>query len=223
MKGNVLVIADTHEPFTHENYLSFCKDVYREHDCDTVVHIGDLVDNHAISYHDHDPNGMSAGDEYQLTLEKVQLWTKVFPRVKLCKGNHDLLMERKALTYGIPKPMYKSFKEMWQLPKGWEYEYSYVIDDVKYEHGLGRSGQYAHIKAAQANMQSTVMGHLHANAGVGWSANDLKIVFGMAVGCGIDRTTYAFKYGTSFVKKPILGAGVVTHHGSYAMFVPMDL
>lgn len=223
MKGNVLVISDTHIPFEHKDYLSFCKDVYREHGCETVVHIGDLVDNHAISYHDHDPNGMSAGDEYALTLKKVRMWTAVFPRVKLCKGNHDLLLERRAMTHGLPRQMIKTFKEMWELPKGWSYEYSYTIDGVKYEHGLNRSGQYAHIRAAQSNMQSTVMGHLHSNAGVGWSANDLKIVFGMAVGSGIDRDTYAFAYGSSFVHKPIIGCGVVTNYGQYAMFVPMDL
>ena len=223
MRGNVLVIGDTHIPFEREDYLPFCKEVYRDYDCDTVVHIGDLVDNHAMSYHEHDPNGMSAGDEYELTKEQVRIWTKVFPKVKVCKGNHDELPERKAITHGIPQAMIKNFKEIWGLPKTWEYQYSYEIDGVKYEHGLGRSGQYAHIKGAQQNMQSTVMGHLHTNAGVGWSANDYKIVFGLAVGCGIDRHTYAMQYANSFVKKPLLGCGVVTNRGKDAMFVPMEL
>jgi len=34
-------------------------------------------------------------------------------------------------------------------------------------------------------------------------------VWGMAVGCGIDNKSMAFAYGKHFLKKPILGCGVV--------------
>ena len=220
---NVLIIADTHIPFEHKDYLAFCYSIYIKYKCGIVVHVGDLADNHSGSYHEHDPNGLSPDAELKLARKIIRKWVKVFPKVKMCKGNHDMLFHRKALTNGIPDETIHSFHDIYKLPKGWEYEYNYVIDDVKYEHGLKRSGKYAHIKAAQSNMQSTVMGHLHTNAGVGWSANDLKLVFGMAVGCGIDRDAYAFQYGTSFVQKPILGCGVVTNKGTHAEFIPMIL
>lgn len=88
---------------------------------------------------------------------------------------------------------------------------------------MGYSGKHGHINAAIENRQSIVMGHLHSNAGVWWSANENDIIFALAVGCGIDRNTYAFRYGRDFKRKPILGCGVVTNGGKCAEFVPMEL
>ena len=51
-KGNVLVIGDTHIPFEHPGYLDFCKAVEKEFSCNKVVHVGDLIDNHSINFHD---------------------------------------------------------------------------------------------------------------------------------------------------------------------------
>jgi hypothetical protein len=48
-------------------------------------------------------------------------------------------------------------------------------------------------------------------------------IFGMGVGCGIDRRTYAFEYGRDFNQKPFIGCGVVTDEGKYAQVFPMEL
>ena len=45
-ENRVLVIGDNHEPFCLEGYLEFCKKVYAEHNCNKVVFIGDIIDNH---------------------------------------------------------------------------------------------------------------------------------------------------------------------------------
>ena len=42
--ARVLVIGDTHCPAMKEGYVDFLKDVQETWDCDTVVHIGDVVD-----------------------------------------------------------------------------------------------------------------------------------------------------------------------------------
>ena len=54
---NVLVIGDTHEPFCHPKYRDFCYEVGNKFQCAEVVHIGDEVDGHAISYHESNPDG----------------------------------------------------------------------------------------------------------------------------------------------------------------------
>jgi hypothetical protein len=46
-------------------------------------------------------------------------------------------------------------------------------------------------------------------------------VFGCAVGCGIDNTSYAMAYGKNF-KKPAIGCAVV-FGGKYAINEPMEL
>ena len=69
--GNVLIIADTHCPWEHPGYLDFCNDIKKRVKCTQVVHIGDLVDNHSISYHEHDPDGWSPADEMIAAGNKV--------------------------------------------------------------------------------------------------------------------------------------------------------
>jgi len=58
-------------------------------------------------------------------------------------------------------------------------------------------------------MVSTVSGHCHGNAGVSASASNHRLVFGMAVGCGVDVNTMAMVYGTHFKNKPIIACGIV--------------
>ena len=65
-RGSVLVIGDTHLPFSHRNYLDFCVEIGKRCKCSQVVHIGDLVDLHSMSFHDSkDPDGFSPGDEFR--------------------------------------------------------------------------------------------------------------------------------------------------------------
>ena len=64
--NNVGIIGDTHEPFCHPDYLNFCYETFNRFGCSTIVHIGDEVDNHALSYHEHDPDGFGASREAEL-------------------------------------------------------------------------------------------------------------------------------------------------------------
>lgn len=220
---NVLVIGDTHIPFEHRHYLEFCKETKKKFKCNQVVHIGDLVDNHAVSFHDKDPDGRSASDEMKDADKALKKWFKAFPEVKVVEGNHCSMIIRKAYHHSLPKRVLKDFRDIWNLPSKWSYEYDYNINKVRYFHGMGYSGKQAHSKAVMDNRCSCVIGHLHSNAAVNWTASERDILFGMATGCGIDRKKYAFRYGRDFVRKPILGAGCVLENGKYAQFVPMQL
>ena len=222
-RDSVLVIADTHIPFEHRNYLDFCLDMKQRCKCKTVIHIGDLVDNHAISYHEHDPNGQSAGDEHKIAMKHLRQWYKAFRKLKLCRGNHDRLVDRKGKTAGLPTIVFQPFRKIWSLPSGWEDDWEFKINNVLYEHGTGYSGKYPHMTAAINNRCSTVIGHVHSVAGIEWLANSRDCLFGMSVGCGVDRRTYAFAYGRDFKRKPILGCGIVTDMGRYCQFMPMSL
>lgn len=220
---NVGVIGDTHIPFEHPNYLSFCKKTFKKHKCSLIVHIGDLVDNHSISYHEHDPDLLSPKEEWLLTRQKLRDWFKAFPKVKLCSGNHDELPSRKGKTIGLPSYMIRDFKEIYNLPKKWEYQRSYQIEGVKYFHGVGYGGKMAHKNAAIGEMQSVVIGHHHSIAGCEWIANENMLIFGLSTGCGVDKNAKAFSYGNKYPRKPILGCGIVINGGEDAKFIPMPL
>ena len=220
---NVLVIADTHIPFELPNYLDFCYQIGQRCKCDTVVHIGDVVDNHAISFHDHLPDGWSPLDEINEAKKHLVEWFKRFPKVLLTLGNHDCLVDRKGRHVGLPSVVFQPFRKIWDLPKGWKDDFFHEIYGVRFIHGTGYSGKYAHVQAAYDNRQSTVMGHTHSSGGVEYIANNRDCIFGMNVSCGIDRKRYAFTYGKDFKRKPIIGAGVVTDNGRNAQFFKMDL
>ena len=220
--NNIGVIGDTHFPFVHPEYLDFCYEVFDRFGCGKIVHIGDEVDNHAISYHESNPDGHSAGREADLAQENLNQWYKRFPEVRVCIGNHTALIERQAMTTGLPKKFIKTYKQAWEAPKGWEWGLSWEIDNVIFTHGTGSSGQNGAINRAKDNRQSTVIGHIHSFGGVLYSASDKDMIFGMNVGCGIDINSYAMEYGKPFAKRPTLGCGVVIG-GKAALFVPMDL
>jgi len=223
LKDHILVIGDTHIPFEIASYLDFCLEIQKRVKCKTVVHIGDLVDNHAISYHEHDPNGKSPTDEIKEAKIHLRNWFNAFPEVFLCRGNHDRMVDRKGRTTGLPDEVFKPFREIWDLPKKWKDDFSFEICNVVFEHGTGYSGDTAHTKAAYNNRQSTVIGHTHSTGAIGYLANEKDCIFGMNVGCGLNRKTYAFEYGRDFKKKPIIGCGVVTDNGRFAQFFPMEL
>lgn len=86
---NVLVIGDLHAPFVKSGYLEFCKEIYRKYQCSQVVFIGDILDNHASSYHEHDPDGMGAGEELRRAREIIERFHDEFPIAKVASGNHD--------------------------------------------------------------------------------------------------------------------------------------
>ena len=62
--NKVLAIGDLHEPFCLDGFLDFNKSL-KPRGPKEIVFIGDIVDNHYSSYHEADPDGMSAGDELE--------------------------------------------------------------------------------------------------------------------------------------------------------------
>jgi len=224
-KNKVLVIGDTHAPALHKGYIPFLKKIYKKHGCNRVVHIGDLVDWNAISFHEKDPSMPGAAEEYREAFKQVRQLHKAFPKVDYMMGNHCSLPSRKAKTIGLPEEVLCDFKTLWGLD-GWTIHPRYhdlVIDGVIYRHGdKGKGGAHAAHKNAQAEFMSLVQGHLHAQAGVDYHANQEDCVFGMQVGCGVDHSHPAMNYGRVYSAKPIVGCGVV-YSRKLAFFEPMFL
>lgn len=220
--SRVLAIGDLHEPFTHPRYLKHCIDVGNRWKCDKVVFMGDEADNHAISYHEKNPDGHSAGHELAATKKKLAKWFTAFPVALVCISNHGSLFYRKGVTHGLPAEIFRSYAEIWGAPRSWRWELRHVVDGVQYIHGTGFSGQLGAVNAAKKHRQSTVIGHIHSHGGVLWSASNKDLLFGLNAGCGIDPTAYAFEYGKDFPERPTLGCGVVID-GKAAVFEPMKM
>jgi metallophosphoesterase superfamily enzyme len=199
----VLVIGDLHEPFSLDEYLNHCAEVYAKYNCNRVVFIGDVIDSHYSSYHESDPDGMGAGEELEFAIERLSRWYKMFPKADVLIGNHDRIISRKAFSAGVPKAWIKSFNEVLNVPK-WNFTDRVVIDNVQYIHGEAGTAR----TKAKADMMNTVQGHLHTQCYTEFFVGANFKVFGTQVGCGIDFDKYAFAYAKRG-KKPAIGCAVV--------------
>lgn len=214
---NVLVIGDLHQPFCLKGYLEFCLEQYKRFECEEVIFIGDIIDNHYASYHETDPDGLSGGQELDLTISYVKPWVELFPSAHICIGNHDRMVMRKAFSGGIPKKWIREYNEILEAPD-WNFVDEIVINDVQYIHGEGGT---ARVKAKNDKF-STVQGHLHTQAYVEYSVGRTSCIFGMQVGCGVDRRAYAMAYAQTG-PKPAIGCGVVLDKGKLPIQIMADL
>ena len=169
----VLVIGDIHAPFELEGYLEFCQETYAKYNCNQVVFIGDIIDNHYASYHETDPNGMGGGEELSYAIDDVKRWADAFPVADVCIGNHDRMIMRKAFTSAIPKEWIKDYNEV--LGTNWKWADRFVYDGVQYIHGEGGTAR----TRAKNDMMSTVQGHIHTQSYTEWIVGRILRVFGM--------------------------------------------
>jgi metallophosphoesterase superfamily enzyme len=217
VESRVLCIGDLHEPFCLDGYLKFCKDTYKEYNCNRVVFIGDVIDNHFASYHESDSDGMGGKFELEQTVKKLARWYKAFPNADVTLGNHDRIIVRKAQTSNIPSKWIKEYKEVLETPN-WNFVTEVYIDGVRYVHGDKSSAAKT---AAKRDMVSTVSGHFHTQMYTEWFFGKYSALFGMQVGCGIDSKSYAMGYMQGG-KKEAIGVGVIIN-GETAINVKMKL
>lgn len=211
---NILIIGDIHEPFGHEGYLQHCLDTMKKYQCTKVIFIGDIVDLHSLSFHEHNPNLPNPGHEIQLAKLRLSKWYSAFPKAVVLSGNHDSLVKRKMKHAGIPEEIAKPMNEIFGTPN-WEYVDNYVYQNILFTHGTGLSASSVNTKALYEN-KSVVIGHLHTSAKIEYLKQD---IFTLTVGCGIDYNSPAFDYARTNPKKPILSCGVIFH--KLPLIVPM--
>jgi len=175
---NVLVVGDLHEPFTLKKYITHCKSIYDKYNCNQVVFIGDIIDNHYSSFHTTDPDGYSAGEELSRAIDKIKEWYKAFPVATVILGNHDKLIKRQAEKAGISSEWIKHYSEVLGTP-GWTFKAELFQDNVLYRHGIGQKAS----PKSLTDMVSIVQGHFHTEAYIVWKTGRKVKVFGMQVGC----------------------------------------
>jgi hypothetical protein len=206
-------------------FPKFLEKVYAKYNCNRFIHLGDLVDNAAISYHEKHPGLSSAPEEYKKAKKQIQELVKRFPKADLLLGNHDALGERQAKTIGLLPEWLRDFNDIWGLPKSWTVHprfHELEVDGTIFMHGdSGKGGQFGAMKTAMAKFQNVVAGHLHGEAGAWYYANGNARVFGMNAGCGVDHKALSQEYGRKFTKKPIVGCGVLLD--GLPCFIPMEI
>lgn len=217
--NNVLFIGDLHAPFILDGYLEFNIDLQRKYNCGTIVFAGDIIDGHSWSFHEHNVDGLSVRNELDAAIAQLKNWYKAFPNAVSLFGNHDLLISRKASAYGLSQLFLRHFGDIIEAPKTWNFTHEFYKDKVMYIHG----SQGNAISRATTIRHSVAQGHLHSEAFVQWSVSEIDSIFGLQVGCGLDRKQYAFEYAKDMPKKPIISSGVILEKGRLPILELMSL
>jgi len=210
----ILVIPDLHIPYHHQDafdFLSQLKGIYA-HERPTVVCLGDELDNHALSFHDSDPNLDSAGAELNRAREAVSQLESIFPEMRLCHSNHGSLHYRRAKAHGIPVEYLRTYREV-LFPngkgQGWDWAYSHELQ-TKNGPVLFRHQCTGNPKDAAAHEGTNlVVGHHHGRFDLAYGASTRRLYWGATSGCLLDKDSLAFAYGREAMHKPILGAMVI--------------
>lgn len=221
---SILVIPDTHAPYEHPDTLEFLAAVAARYRPDTVVHLGDEADKHAMSFHMSDPNLDSAGME----LEKARVFMAklhaMFPVMRLCHSNHGSMHFRKAHSHGIPVQYLRTYREVF-FPQGggerWEWQHTHVLElpngeQVAFKHQPAGAvlGDAAHER------MNLVCGHLHGKLSIEYARNTHEQYWAAQGGCLVDEDSRAFSYGKESKYKPALGCLVIIE--GVPQIVPMQ-
>ena len=210
MNSSVLVISDLHIPYHHQDAFEFLKALKKKYKPDLIVNIGDELDHHAISMHEHNPDLMSAGDELKQSKEYVRDLEKIFPRMTLVHSNHSSLVYRRALKYGLPKDYLKSYNEFLGVGDGWKW-----VDDLTVTLSDGSRCFFTHgisadvLKVSAQYGMNSVQGHFHTKFSIGYFSNPDALIWGMQVGCLINQKSMAFDYAKNFKSRFIVGCGMI--------------
>jgi predicted phosphodiesterase len=205
----ILVISDMHLPYQHKDSIKFLKEIKKEFRPDKIVNIGDLLDFHAISMHDSNPDLYSAGMELDKAKEYIKVLENIFPEVIEVDSNHSSLVYRRALKYGMSKQFLKPYGEFLGTRK-WKW-----IDDLTLTMSNGQRCFFTHgrsadvLKVSQTMGMNCVQGHYHTKFLISYWANPDNLFFAMNVGCLINQKSMAFSYAKNFKTRFILGCGII--------------
>lgn len=218
----ILVVPDQHFPFNHIDIFKFLTAVKAKYKPDKVVNLGDEIDAHSMSMHDHNPDLPSPNDEMEIAIQRLKHLAKLFPEMDILESNHGSLVYRRAAKNGLPKRVIKSYREMLEAPKGWHWHHDLILkgsdgEEILFCHGLSKDA----LKNSKNKSMRFVQGHHHSRFEIQYWANSKKLFWGVTSGCLIDYKSLAFEYGKLILDKPILGITIIKN--GYPKLIPMIL
>lgn len=220
---SLIVLGDLHAPFMHQDYPAFAIAVAEKYESDRACCVGDEVDHHSISFHDHDPDLLSPGPELEAAIRQLEPLYAAFPVLDLADSNHGSLVFRKGKHHGLPRQVISPYHEQLRCPSTWRWSSKIVValsdgSEVDIHHSYGANV----LAQSKKRGRSLIQGHHHTEAGVQWWGSDTGGErFAAFTGCGIDDVALAFAYNKNQVERPRLGLVVVLQ--GVARWIPMQL
>lgn len=213
--SRILFISDMHIPYHHAGLIPFLAGLKLRYNPTRIICLGDELDKHAMSFHDSDPDLMSAGDELRASLPVIAELERMFPEMDIIDSNHGSMVYRKAKANGLPRRYIRSYNEVLGVGPGWVWHNDMTIvlpetdilpeQKVYIHHGKSADA----IKTSQAMGMSHICGHYHESFGIKYWANPNGRYFAINAGCLIDDDSFAFSYNNVNLKRPFIGTALI--------------
>lgn len=219
--STILVLGDTHIPYHHPKMFEFLEVVMDYYNPTMVVHVGDEVEHHAISFHTSDPDLRSSGDELMLSTSYIGQLYEMFPEMLLLHSNHGSLAYRRAKEGGVSRHYLRPYKDVLGTPQ-WKWFMELTLDLPNGTQCYFHHGKSANVlRLSQSMGMNCVQGHYHEQSGVQYWSNPNNLLWGMQVGCLIDRKSLAYTYNNCNLKRPVLSVGVIVEGVPH--IIPMEI
>ncbi len=199
----VLVLGDPHLPAPDWDLLKEAHEFNRTFRANRIVCVGDLTDQKTWSKYGRDTDDVGNDEEWELTIGATRRFIKLFPRMDVIIGNHDIRYFKAANLAGVPSKLVKSLSEALPAP-GWRwYDTSrgpLMLDGVGYIHGDEQSGS-ALAKASFVG-HPIVQGHDHKGI-LEYSQPPHRKgpLWGMSSGCTADLAGPGMRYAKKMLRK----------------------
>ncbi len=220
--ARILVISDIHFPYEHPDTFKFLKAIKKKYKPDRIVLIGDEIDGHSYSFHEHNPDLLGPGAELETAIDRLKVLYGLFPTADVLESNHGSLLYRKGVVHGIPRHAFKTYNAMLEAPRTWKWHRELVVLPFK-----GSPIYFCHSKGADCLKNSQVMamnfvqGHYHEKYEVRYWANNYGLFWGVTTGCLINDEALAYNYNKVNLKRPIIGCTMIEN--GHPFLLPMLL
>lgn len=219
---SILCISDQHLPFNHPDIYAFLKMLSQEYSPDLIVNLGDEIDGNSLSFHEKDPDLLSPGEELQSAISRMRPMYELFPKMHLVESNHGSLVYRRGKAFGLPRHVFKSYRDVLEAPKGWVWHKDLIVTcsdgmPVYFCHGRSADG----LKLSQSIGMRCVQGHFHEKFEVRYWGNKLGLYWSVIAGCLIEDDSLAFAYNKLNLKRPLIGTVVIVN--GHPILQPMVL
>ena len=209
--SRVLVISDLHAPYYHQDTIPYLKAIKELFKPDRTILTGDEIDGHCISFHDTDPDlPFSPSSELEKSIEHLKPIYELFPKADILESNHGSLVYRRGKHGGLPRSVFKEYREILEAPRGWNWHSELIVElsdgrKCYFHHGKSTNG----VQLALSEGMSVVQGHHHSLFEVRYLTTSAGIFWSVITGCMIDDKSMAFSYNKLQVKRPILGCTII--------------
>lgn len=209
--SRLLCISDLHTPYGHPDTKDFLFALDDKYKFTHTLIGGDEIDYHGLSFHDSDPNLLSAGHELEAAIKHLEPLYKRFPNAMVLSSNHGDMVYRKGKHHGIPRQVLKSYNEILRAPPGWIWRDSWTIQFTNGKkafaaHGISKN----YLSAAQQLGMNFFQFHYHNELGIRYWAVNGELFWAMQSGCLVDDLSHAMAYNKATLGRPVIGcSGVI--------------